>query len=154
MSGIESVCECAGFGSAHLTNNDSVRSVPENCFQQVTKCDWPLVCIELGFDGDDMRFSDGELCRVFDDQNAVFVGDGIGKDVYERCLARAGSTGYQDIVATTNGFLEPGRRLWRDGLTVYVSTTTDTAVLGAMSSDKPLPLQLSSSKPTPFPDPW
>ena len=67
--------------------------------------------IELGLDGDDVRFLDGELCCVFDDHNPVIVRAGIGEDVYKCGLASAGSTGYQDISAT-DGFLKFSRQLF------------------------------------------
>ena len=116
MPGIQSVEKSARFGTAHLTDDDPVRPMAENGFQQVIKSDRALVRIELSLGGDDVRFSDGKLRRVFNDQNAIFVGDGIGEDVYERGLASAGSTGYQDIVATMDGLLESRREFWRDEL--------------------------------------
>jgi hypothetical protein len=51
--------------------------VPENGFQQVIKTDCAFVGIKLSFGVDDMRFSDRKLCRVFNDQNAIVVGDGV-----------------------------------------------------------------------------
>ena len=114
MPGIQSVEKSARFGTAHLTNDDPVRPMAENGFQQVVEGDGALVGIELGLGGDDVRLADRKLCRVFNDQNAIFVGDGIGEDVYERGLAGAGSTGYQDIVAAMDGLLQSRRQFWRD----------------------------------------
>lgn len=71
MPGIQSVEQGARFGSAHLPNDDPVRPMAENGFQQVIKSDRALVRIELSLGGDDVRFSDGKLCRVFNDQNPL-----------------------------------------------------------------------------------
>ena len=106
MPGIQSVEKSARFGTAHLTNDDPVRPMAENGFQQIIEADQGLVCVQLSLGGDDVRFSDRKLCRVFNDQNAILVGDGIGENVYERGLAGAGSTRYQDIVATMDGILQ------------------------------------------------
>src|SRR5229473_7932176 len=100
MAGIQSIEEGARFGTAHFTNDDPVRAVPENGFQELIKSDCALVRIELSFGGDDVRFSDSEFCRVFNDQNAIFIGDRIGEDVDQCGFPCAGSSGYQDIVAT------------------------------------------------------
>ena len=71
MPGIQSVEKSACFGTAHLTNNDPVRPMAENGFKQIIEADRALVCVQLSLGGDDVRFSDGKLCRVFNDQNAV-----------------------------------------------------------------------------------
>ena len=116
MPGIQSVEKSPRFGAAHFTNNDPVGSVPENSFQQVIESDRALVRIELGLGGDDVRFADDKLCRVFNDQNPILVGNGIGENVYECGLAGACSTGYQDIVATLDGIMEFLREFWRNEL--------------------------------------
>src|SRR6266849_8124067 len=103
MPSIQSVEKSARFGTAHLPNDDPIRAVPENGFQQVIKSDCALVRIELSLGGDDVRFSDREFCCVFDDQNAIVVRNGVRQDVNERGLAGAGSTGYQDVVAAMDG---------------------------------------------------
>jgi hypothetical protein len=110
MTGIQGVEESARFGTAHLTNDDPVRAMAEDGFQQVVEGDRALVGIELGLRGDDVRLADDKFSRVFDDQNAIFVGDGIRQDVYERGLAGAGSTGYEDIVTTADSLLKSRRQ--------------------------------------------
>src|SRR5258708_7920517 len=116
MPGIQGVEKSARFGTAHLTNDDPVRTMAEDSFQQVVEGDRALVGIELGLGGDDVRLSDNKFCRVFNDQNAIFVGDRIGEDVYQGGLASAGASRYQDIVATMDGLLEFRCQFWRDEL--------------------------------------
>src|SRR5208282_3177581 len=94
MPGIQGVEESARFGTAHLTNDDPVRAMAEDGFQQIIKSDGALVRIELGLRRDDVRLADDKFSRVFNDQNSILVGNGIRQDVYERGLAGAGSTGY------------------------------------------------------------
>jgi len=84
MPSIQSVEKSARFGTAHLTHNDPVRPMAEIGFQQVIKSDGALVRIELSLGGDDVRFSDRKLCGVFNDQNAILVGNGIGQCILQR----------------------------------------------------------------------
>ena len=48
MPGIQSVEKSPCFGAAHFTNDDPVRPMPKNSFQQVIKSDRALVRIEAG----------------------------------------------------------------------------------------------------------
>src|SRR5882762_10196020 len=68
--------------------------------------DCGLVGIQLSLGRNNMRFSDGEFCGVFNGQDAVFVWNGIGENVDEGRFARAGSPRYEDVVPTPNGILK------------------------------------------------
>ena len=87
MSSIERVEKDARLCPANFPNNDPVGPVAKSGFEQVGKSDLALMRIELRLGGYDMRFLYKQFRRVFDDQNAVVIGDEPGQHVQQCGLA-------------------------------------------------------------------
>ncbi len=94
MAGVERVEEDARLRATNFAHDDPARPVAQRGLQQVAESDLALVGIELGLGGDDMRLLYIEFGHVFEDEDAVAVGDESGDDVGERRFSGPGSPGY------------------------------------------------------------
>ena len=82
VSGVERLQQIEGFPAANLTQEDAVRSQPERRLQKIANRDrrqtWLLAA---GLEPNQIRFSDLDLGGVFDQDDALLVGDGGGESV-------------------------------------------------------------------------
>lgn len=84
MSGVHSVQQDTGFGSANLIEDDSVGTMPQRRFQQVVEGDRLPVRIGLGLFRDNMRLAKMQLGGVLNNKDAFLLRDSIGQDI-EQC---------------------------------------------------------------------
>ena len=75
MAGVEGVEQRARLDSAYLAKDDAVRSPAERGFQQVVESDRIPIRVGLAFDGHDVRLFDAQLRGIFDDDDALVVGN-------------------------------------------------------------------------------
>jgi len=69
-------------GRATFADDDPVGAMAQGGFQQIFKRDCALMVLRLGFGGDHVGFCGYyRVPRVFDNQDAVFIGNRIRQDV-------------------------------------------------------------------------
>ncbi len=92
MTCVQSIQEDACLWAANLAHYNPVRSVAERRFQQVAESDLALVGVELGLGGDDVWLPYVKFGDVFEDEDAVAVGDETRDNIGQRRLTRARPT--------------------------------------------------------------
>jgi len=104
MAGIECVKKDARLRAANLAQNDTVWSMAQCRFQQVTESDLALVCIELDLGRDNVRLPYVEFSHVFKDEDSIAVRNRASDDIGECCLTDSGPARDKEVVPTENGF--------------------------------------------------
>ena len=108
VAGVHCLQHVEGLGAAHLTDQDPVGPHPEAVAQKLPDGELALA-LNVGrpvLERDHMRVVDLQLGRVLDRDHSLVVRNETRDHVQSRRLARAGSTGDQDVHAAEHGGLE------------------------------------------------
>ena len=79
MAGVEGIEQRSRLDSAHFAKDDPVRSPAESGLQKVVKSDVGLERIGLAFDGENVRLLDLQFRSIFDDDDALMIGNEVGQ---------------------------------------------------------------------------
>src|SRR5436309_2753085 len=98
MAGVQSLKKIEGFPSPDFTDDDAVRPVAEGGSQQVPNrhC-WSIRLLSPGFKPNQVALANADLCRFFDEDDALLVWDKLRQDVEQRCLSGPRTPTDQDI---------------------------------------------------------
>ena len=75
MTGIQQIQECPGLRPTHIAHDDAIWAVTKDRLEQIIKGNIASVCVELRLGGDEVRLRDTQFRHVFDEQDALFLGD-------------------------------------------------------------------------------
>ncbi len=116
MAGVHRLQQVEYFRSAHLADDDPLRAHAQAILDQIAHRDlaFALDVGRAGLKPHDMRLLELQLGRVFASDNALVGVDVASQAVEQRCLARAGTAGDDDIAAHPADDLQDGGAFRRD----------------------------------------
>jgi hypothetical protein len=80
VAGVEGIEQRSRLDSAHFAQDDPVRSPAESGLQKIVERDVGLERIGLAFDGQNVRLLDVKLRSIFDDDDALMLGNKVGQN--------------------------------------------------------------------------
>ena len=104
VAGIEGIEQRSRLDSADFAENDPVRTPSQSRLQKIVKRDLGLEGIGLAFDSENVRLLDAKLRRIFDDDNALIVGNCLGHDIEKCGLSTCSSAADEQCLTAANLF--------------------------------------------------
>ena len=125
MSGVERLQQVKGFRAAYLAHEDAVGPMAQRRAEQVRDGDGRQGRLLAEgrlraprLEPHQVRFVDRDLGGLFDQDDAIRVGNCGGERVQQCRLSGAGSPGDQDVAAVPNGLLKLRRQFRREAADV------------------------------------
>src|SRR5258708_22631810 len=99
MSCVQGLQKVKGFSPSDFSNNNSVGSMPERRFKQVSNSHTrDSALFAPCFHAHEIVFTDVQLSRVLDQQHAIIIWDEVRQNTQQSCLTGPGATADENIL--------------------------------------------------------
>src|SRR5215813_3447729 len=130
MSRVERLQQIVRFPASHLANEDTIRSVPQGCLQQIPNRDCRQISLcAPRFKPNDVRSFNLKFRRVLNDNHAVAWRKECHKRVQERRLARARTAADENVLTCVDRFADLVEQSLRECPSSYELVSGEEAAL-------------------------